>query len=446
MNDKVTLVYDKRKKQKPWLLRWFGLPDENGQRKRYSKAFRLKREAEAHQAAQQANFDRGATRDKPQSITLRELANRYEQSRRTKWRESTRRHVQEICARLLTYFGDVPLHAITPERAAAFLSVQKVIKRGARRGQPVSRYTYNRFLRYSKTLFKYAVEKGHLAGNPFAGETLIRVGKRAAKRWHYLQPQEYLALLRVVPLRWKVTYAMAYCSGARFGELFNLTAENLDFEKGRLLIKNRPASEALPPFQIKDHEEREIPLPRHVLRLLQGWLRVREPGSPLILLAPDRFAFVQRRWHEHRRKGKPWLNSFLLNNWLRGMQVHVRKAGIQLRGAFTMHALRKSCGQNWANHLPMNVVKELLGHSALSTTVEFYSTVSAEHEAQAVAVTDALVKPARPATDGRNMGHRTGENENSTGLAADPQPTSNRKKNDAKMTPSSVIGPKHRVV
>ena len=55
-----------------------------------------------------------------------------------------------------------------------------------------------------------------------------------------------------------------------------------------------------------------------------------------------------------------------------------------------MHAFRKSAGQNWANHLPMNVVRELMGHSDIATTADFYSTVTEEHELQAQSIMQAI--------------------------------------------------------
>jgi len=42
------------------------------------------------------------------------------------------------------------------------------------------------------------------------------------------------------------------------------------------------------------------------------------------------------------------------------------------------------------NHLPMNVVKELMGHADISTTAKFYSAVSKEHEAHAQWITEAI--------------------------------------------------------
>ena len=427
--NKVSIVHDERKKQKPWLVRYYGSLSEEGKAKRYCKSFRLKRNAEEFQASLQAKFGKGAARDRPKFIALGEFCGRYLDRRRGAWREKTRRHIEDLCERLLAFFGrEILLDKLTGEMASIFLAAQRLLKGNAKGGE-LSRYTRNRLLRDSKTMFQFAVSWGFLGSNPFAGEKLLRVGRRASKKWHYLKPEEYPALLRAAPdLRWKVMYSLAYTSGARFGELFNLTEENIDFERGRLLIKNRPASDGLPPFHVKDHEDREIPLPRHTLRLLGGWLRVRERGSPLILLTARRFALVQRRWLEHRRKGKPWLNDFLVNNLLVTIRRHAKWAGIELRGILTLHAFRKSFAQRLADAgLPMNVVKELMGHASISTTAEFYSTVSAEQEQRAVEVFSTL---------GKATGCR---------LAADSVQTANRMENDAQLTPGGVLRPKRHV-
>jgi integrase len=63
----------------------------------------------------------------------------------------------------------------------------------------------------------------------------------------------------------------------------------------------------------------------------------------------------------------------------------------QLNRKLTVHTLRKCCGQNWADYLPMNVVKELMGHSNISTTQEFYTTVDRDHEKKAAQVVQQLL-------------------------------------------------------
>ena len=56
-------------------------------------------------------------------------------------------------------------------------------------------------------------------------------------------------MLEVAPtLRWKCFYALAYTSGARLSELMSLTWNDVDFEKGRLIIANRENTDDMPPF------------------------------------------------------------------------------------------------------------------------------------------------------------------------------------------------------
>ncbi len=73
----------------------------------------------------------------------------------------------------------------------------------------------------------------------------------------------------------------------------------------------------------------------------------------------------------------------MVNNVLRDFKGHSRQAGIKPTGKLTIHTLRKSCGQNWADHMSMHVVKELMGHSSIATTQEFYTQVDKDHQIQA---------------------------------------------------------------
>jgi integrase len=81
----------------------------------------------------------------------------------------------------------------------------------------------------------------------------------------------------------------------------------------------------------------------------------------------------------------------MMNNVLRDFRVQAKRAGIRAEGVFNVHCLRKSCGQNWADHLPIHVVKELMGHSDISTTQKFYNQVEKYQRKQAAKVIQALV-------------------------------------------------------
>ncbi len=63
MITKIGLYKDKRK-QRPWVVRWFGEYDPNtGKQRRYSKSFRLKVNAEEFQAVKKQDIGQGTPRD-----------------------------------------------------------------------------------------------------------------------------------------------------------------------------------------------------------------------------------------------------------------------------------------------------------------------------------------------------------------------------------------------
>jgi len=177
-------------------------------------------------------------------------------------------------------------------------------------------------------------------------------------------------------------------------ELFSLTWSDIDFENGRLVIANREGTADMLPFQIKDHETRRIPLPTHTIDLLTEWQTKAPECVPYILLTKERYERVKAKWQLLRKEGKPCRNRYMVNNVLRDFKEHLKRAGIKPIAKLTIHTLRKSCGQNWADHLPMNVVKELMGHSKVETTLEFYNQVDSDHEAKAANVIQKLIENA----------------------------------------------------
>jgi len=150
----------------------------------------------------------------------------------------------------------------------------------------------------------------------------------------------------------------------------------------------------MPPFHIKDHEARRIPLPAHTVDLLTQYHAQAPEGVPYILLDKDRYERVKAKWRKLREQRRPWRNRYMVNNVLRDFKSHFKRAGIKPVGKLTIHTLRKSCGQNWADYLPMNVVKELMGHSNIATTAEFYNQIDSDHEAKAARVIQNLLESA----------------------------------------------------
>jgi len=389
---KIGLYRDPRKK-KPWVIRWYGEYDPaSGKQRRYSKSFRLKAEAEQFQATKRQEIHQGTSRDKAPKATLSSFCKDWLNARKPDLSAASCELYHYTIKRLETYFGkEVCLQDITPKDAVVFVSKQKSLAKG-HEGEELSDWSREQIKRYCKLIFAAAVKWRLIPANPFDA---LSFKKPATKRWHRVSTKEYQALLEAAPtLRWKVFYALAYTSAARLHELFSLTWNDIDFENGYIVVTNREATEQMPPFHIKDHEARRIPLPAHTVDLLTQYHAQAPEGVPYILLDKDRYERVKAKWRKLREQRRPWRNRYMVNNVLRDFKSHFKRAGIKPVGKLTIHTLRKSCGQNWADYLPMNVVKELMGHSNIATTAEFYNQIDSDHEAKAARVIQNLLESA----------------------------------------------------
>jgi integrase len=402
MTTKVGVYKEKRNKNKPWVVRWFSEYDPaKGKQRHYSKSFARKRDAESFAAAKQAELDQGQPRDRPQEITLGEFTRRFKESHLRNRRSATRYHYSLTLQQLNEFIGEhTLLRDIGPELADRFVSTRQ---RVAKIGKGYSPWSRNRQLGNAKTVFNAAVRWGYLTKNPF--EHIMRE-KCSPRTWHHLKPEEFRQLLSVVSdLRWRAFYFLAYTTGARFGEMFNLLWTNIDYDSAAVRIHSRSPSKKIPPFSVKDHESRRLLLPAKAVVASTEWEEEVADNVPFVLLTPERWKRVRKKW-ELCRTGRPWIrdtkngglktgeweNRFMVNNVIRDMRTHVRAAGLELTAPLTVHTLRKSFGQNHAdNGTAIHVLQGLIGHADISTTREFYLQKADANEREAMSRYESLL-------------------------------------------------------
>lgn len=402
-----------------WRVRWYGRYDpKTGRQKRYSKTFKLKKDAERFQSKKKNELDKGTPRDQSNE-TLKEYTERWlrDKTINDNLRPATVLLYELTLKRLYNHFGtDVLMRRIDRRAAKTFLAKLKPIDNGK---DSLGEWSRHRVLRHCKTLFKEASQDGVISGNPF---DKMKRPKCTPSEWYYLKPNGFHKLLEVTPkLREKVLYALAYTAGLRESEALALYWTNIDFDKGRVHITNRPATEKYPPFEVKDTDVRTIPLPRLTLDLL-AQLQLESPDNvPFVLMDKQGCRRIRDTWEKCRKQGRPWLNRYWSNNVIRNFHRRVLWAGIETNGKeLTVHVLRKCCGQNWANTLPMNVVKEFMGHSSIDTTEKFYSTVDEEHFDKATqTMNDLLEKAGAEKTDlfltfSGDLGHNESDDKKSS--------------------------------
>jgi integrase len=367
-----------------------GSTDPNtGKQRRYSKSFAVRRDAEAFQAQQLTEFKQGQRRDKPEEVTVKEFCRSWVECLMA--RPETVKLYQNTIRRLLIYFGEnTLLRQITPLAADRFMAQLKLLNGKAE----LSTSACHRVLRHCRTIFKKAVDWELISKNPFKS---VGAPKIVTKEWHYLKLDEYKQLLKTAPsLRWKAFYALCYTGALRLGESLSVLWTDLDLENHQIKIQRRPATATTPPFEVKDKDSRIVDLPEetiHILENLATYYAGTKTKSPYIVLDKEQWERAKAKWQEFRQQKKSWRNQNLLNNVLTNFKRHLKKAGIRPDEGRTLsvHCLRKSCIQNWANNISNpEVVRVLAGHSDLKTTMQYYCQVDKEQRAKAAAIDHLL--------------------------------------------------------
>jgi len=179
-----------------------------------------------------------------------------------------------------------------------------------------------------------------------------------------------------------------YGCGLRFGEAANLMwHENVDFGNAKIKITNRTPKNGLPPFTLKDYEERSIDAPKWVMNALKELRKISSSDNPYVFLSDKRLEAVKAKWQELISEGKEekWLNSMMILNTHRKFSQYCLRAGIKTSDKLSVHSLRKGYGTNLANlGTPVHTLKELMGHSNIQTTMEYYLFSSDENKKKAV--------------------------------------------------------------
>lgn len=176
-----------------------------------------------------------------------------------------------------------------------------------------------------------------------------------------------------------VMASLLYGSGLRLSECISLRVQDIDFERGEILVRNGKGAKdrvTMLPQSLKLALRRQLDRARAIHRkdLAEGWGRVELPAAleRKYPNAPTEWAWQwvfpqQRRWKNTKtlRQGRHHVHETVLQ---KAMKDAVRTAGIEKRAG--CHTLRHS----FATHLlesgyDIRTIQELLGHKSVSTTM-----------------------------------------------------------------------------
>jgi len=340
-------IYRDRRKQRPWIVRWYGYPDmTTGKPKRYSRAFVTQAEARKFKAEQVIAFHGGRPRDRAEETTLQQFLADFLRTKSHSVKPKTHRQYKQISARLIEYFGDdCLLRQVGPQGAHQFIAELRPQAKGL---DKLSDWSCKTMLTYCRSIFNEAVAWELIARNPFS---TVRTRKVSVPDWHYMNIDQYKALLKATPtLRWQTVYALAYTCGLRKAELLNLQWQDIDFEQGVLTVCNRRGTDTAPAFETKNCKDRLVPIPEHTRSILQQWqLQQGRKRIPYVALTVRQYGNMVNRWVAYHRQGRAWESDSMSNNMMREFPAAYQegryRAGWYAHAAYASQVCRQELGR-----------------------------------------------------------------------------------------------------
>jgi integrase len=301
-------------------------------------------------------------------ITFAELAEEYRPfAERTK-SESSLRSEKCTMKKLLEYFGSRKLTQIAPYDVERYM---------LKRGKEVSPSTVNRSYALISHMLNKAVDWGYIKDNPCRR---VKPFKEPPGRVRYLSGSERVRLLDACSGMLKDVVLTALLTGMRKGELMSLTWDDIDFERGEIILT-----------RTKNNERRIIPVGKDLLLVLQR-LHNERPHAHYVFSKPD---------------GRPY------GNWRKAFETACVQAGIK---NFRFHDLRHT----FASYLAMAghsafTIQRLMGHKTI-VMAQRYTHLSQAHLRDAV---DQLGAKVVQSAEGLNGQSRKASNINAPVAQAD---------------------------
>lgn len=409
-----------------WELRW---PDSRGKTRCESVGradqVTLREAGDRRREKQTALDTRHAPRD-PTQMTVEEFLELDRAAITTRVKRSTVDDHRTKSRRLLAAIDPtMRLNRVGWRQVSALMSwLDREHKLGGRQRPRCSRATIAGTVATLKAAWNRAIRRDLVGANPFAGEKLPKV---QPKQKRIFSLEELEAMVEVAPMWWVGLLRLGITTGLRLGEMLALTWEDVDEDRGQVVVSAKRASAHRLEWSAKSHHERRVPLCPETIEAL-GPLRLRGGGSPYVFIDRQRLEVLLR----HQEQGRlpqtaQWVNN--LPRDFRALQVgtpdnnvngeasdadapssgyepkdlgtvqppaSAREALARRRGVEperlewrvgTLHDLRKSYGTHMARAgVPTHELRRLMGHASITTTADFYLDASEDLRAKVRAV------------------------------------------------------------
>lgn len=335
--------------------------------RRLGKQFDLKKDADAFKRQMEREQTDGTHIARETSLTITQVSEHYLRDAERRWQrgeiaETTYRDlVRMMKNHMVPNVGDILFKDI------AARDVDDFYERLCSTLTPVGA---RKVLGYLASMEKFAIRHGYMLTSPVMA-ALAGIRRPKKNRIREFTLDETVTVMKASRIRDKGQDAraaaslacfvhLAGCCGLRIGEICALKVENIDLDRGRVMIRHslNRFMEITPPKTAAG--VRDVPLPRHLREMIADWQTVYfNPND-------DGLMFTTRKGEK--------LNS---TNFLKSWHRLLIRCGLDRPGdEFHFHALRHFAGSWWLhNAMPIADVSKLLGHASPAVTLQIYAHV-----------------------------------------------------------------------
>lgn len=224
-----------------------------------------------------------------------------------------------------------------------------------RHRQGIGGRSIQRNLSAVRAFYRYLISSGQADRNPAIGVINPKTRRQLPKTLD----TDQAALLVTVPttdglsIRDRAILELFYSSGLRLAELVGLNLDSIDYHDALVTVVG------------KGRKTRKVPVGRHAVQALQGWLKQR----PELAGSEEAALFVSR--NGRRISARAVQQRVRVWAIKRGLATHVHPH--MLRHSFASHILESSGD--------LRAVQELLGHTDIATT-QVYTHLDFQHLAR----------------------------------------------------------------
>ncbi len=244
---------------------------------------------------------------------------------------------------LINIIGNKPIFNINQSDADMF--VNNLLEK-------LQKSSINIYLRQLKATFNIAIEYGYICDNPFKKVKELRVPDKSRPN---LTEEDIEKLFNEIDNKFiEKIVKFALYTGMRLSEIINLQWDDIDYNKRIITIKNKET------FSTKTRKDREIGLTSAILNLLNDSQNIN--GN--IIEIKNGYLYVFGNTNGFR-----YSSSYISKQFKR----YVRKTNLNDKICF--HSLRHTALTNMATRgIPLTIIKDLAGHTTLSTTQKYLHT------------------------------------------------------------------------